>query len=485
MDGLLRLLGLRYATAALVLVALAALYGAASLSRPSATAREKGAHTPVTSAVAVCPGHEDGRVSVQSPAGTAPGGHAEVTATRGGRPLAAFDAPGRGWHRDLAAMADSVTVRARGPLAAGLSAEQTTHWPGGPDRGLAGVRCAVPGTDLWFTGPGPVIADSLDLYLTNVDAQPASVDLTAISDAGPLDTTDGLATPVAPATTRVVRLGRSPEGLGDVLRSARDLALHVRTTGGRVAASLRARLGEGKGIEWVPLSAAPAPALVVPGVPSGPGGRWLLVAVPGDTAARVRVQVITPDGGYAPQGQDVLDAPARSVASLDLAKALSGKPAAVRLVADRPIVAGLVAERGADVAYGTATAPLGPPDGSGRPSSGVVADVRLDSTLTLTAPSGPATVQVTPMAPWGPGTPQTVSVPAGRTVETRLTAPPGSGEGYGAVVTPKPGSSPVYAARTLSTGEDDDYLFTVLPMNPAVTAQWLPKVGDSQTTLND
>lgn len=60
MDRVLRLFGLRYATAALVLVALAALYGAASLSRPGprAGATGQGARVPVTSALAVCPGHE-------------------------------------------------------------------------------------------------------------------------------------------------------------------------------------------------------------------------------------------------------------------------------------------------------------------------------------------------------------------------------------------------------------------------------------------
>lgn len=485
MDKMLRLLSLRYATAALVLVAVAALYGVASLSRPSADAGEKGTRAPVTSAVSVCPGHEGGRLSVQSSAvkGAPAGGRVDVAATRGGSPLASVTTPGQRWNKDIGASEDSFTVRGTGPIAAGLEAEGTTHWSGGPDRGLAGARCASPGTDMWFLGPGPIGADALDLYLTNVDSQPASVDLTALSGEGPLDTTDGRGTPVAPRTTKVVRLGKSPEGLGGIVGTAKDLALHVRTTSGRVAASLRARIGEKKGIEWIPLAPAPAPSAIVPGVPGGPGKRRLLVGVPGEADARITVQVITQDGGFAPQGQDVLDAPAETVTSVDLDVALSGKPAAVRLVSDRPIVAGFAAERGADVAYGAAAAPLGTPDGPGRVTSGVVADNRFDPSLALTAPRGAATVRVTPLGGQGAGTPQEIKVPAGRTVETKLTAPPGGDKGFGVMITPAAGSSPVYAARTMATGKGDGYLFTVLPVVPVATTQWLPGADDSQRSL--
>ncbi|QXJ22025.1 hypothetical protein AGRA3207_002954 [Actinomadura graeca] len=481
MDRMLRFLGLRYATAALVLVALAALYGAASLSRPSATADAKGVRVPITSAVAVCPGHEGGRLSVQSAKGGPSGGHVDTSETRGGAPLASMTAAGQGWRKDTASGDESFTVRAAGGIAAGLEVEQTTHWPGGPDRGLAGARCASPGTDLWFLGPGPDAADALDLYLTNVDPQPASVDLTALSGVGPLDTTDGRATPVAPYSTTVVKLGKSPEGLGDILNTARDLALHVRTTSGRVAASLRVRIGEKKGIEWLPASPAPAASLVVPGVPGGSGERRLLVAVPGEADARVRVRVVGPEGEFSPQGQDVVDAPGKTVTPVDLG--LAGKPGAVRVSADRPVVAAFTAERGADVAYGAATAPLGAPDGPRRVAGGVVADNRFDSVLTLTAPSRAASVQVTALAGQAPGTPQEIEVPAGRTVETKITVPAGGDQGFSALITPKPGSGPVYAARTMYTGKGDGFLFTVLPVVPASMTQVLPRAADSQTVL--
>jgi hypothetical protein len=475
MDKVLRLLGMRYATAALMLVAVAALYGAATLSRPG-EASEKGRAAPVTHAVAVCPGHEGGRVAVQSLSQKG-GGRVDMTPTKGGSPLASMSSPGQGWDKDTKSGEDSYTVRATGAMAAGLEAEQTTHWSGGPDRGLAGARCAAPGTDLWFLSPGPVATDQLDLYLTNVDAQPAFVNLSALSGEGPLDTPEGLGTRVEPYTTRVVQIGGSPEGLGDIVQGATDLALRVRTTSGRVAASLRARAGKKKGIEWLPQSRGPARSVLIPGVPGGGGQRRLLVSVPGEADARIKVQVITAGGAFAPQGRDVLDAPAKTVTSVQLTGALSGKAAAVRLVADRPVLAGFAADRGADIAYGTATPPLA---ASG---PGVVADNRFDASLILTAPSGAATVQVVTVSAAGKSTPQDVQIPAGRTVETELTAPGEDDASYGVVITPKPGSAPVYASRTLAKGKGDDYLFTVLPIVPAPTTIHLPDTADSETAL--
>ncbi|MEU5995902.1 DUF5719 family protein [Spirillospora sp. NPDC047418] len=475
MDKVLRLLGMRYATAALMLVAVAALYGAATFSRPG-EASEKGRRAPVTHAVMVCPGHEGGRLAVQSLSGKG-GGRVDMTPTKGGSPLGSMTSPGQGWAEDTESGENSYTVRATGALAAGLEAEQTTHWSGGADRGLAGARCATPGTDLWFLGPGPVATDELDLYLTNVDAQPASVDLTALSGEGPLDTPEGRGTRVEPYTTRIVKIGDSAEGLGGIVETAADLALRVRTTSGRVAASLRARAGAKKGIEWLPQSREPATSVLVPGVPGGDGQRRLLVSVPGEADARIRVQVITSGGAFAPQGQDVLDAPAQTVTSVPLTGALSGKAAAVRLVADRPILAGFAADRGADVAYGAATGPLA---ASG---PGVVADNRFDASLILTAPSGAATVQVVTMNAAGKSAPQEVRIPAGRTVEAELTPPAKGDASYAAVITPKPGSAPVYASRVLAKGSGDDYLFTVLPVVPAATTLHLPDAADSQTAL--
>ncbi|GAA4091141.1 hypothetical protein GCM10022214_60130 [Actinomadura miaoliensis] len=478
MDRVLRFLGFRYATAGLVALALVALYGVASLSRPGGSAGAvKAVSAPVTSAVVVCPAGESGRLSLLSASRARSAGRVDVVETRDGTGVASVGSPGAFWMKDgLKSDQGSYTARASGALAPGLEAERTTHWPGGADRGLAGTRCERPGTDLWFVGPGPVAAERIELYLTNVDAQPASVDVTGLSGEGPLDTTDGRGVPVEPYSTKVVRIGDAGDGLGDVVASARDLSLRVRATTGRVAAAVRVRIDEGKGIEWLPQAQPPATSLVVPGLPGGDGRRQLLVAVPGEEDARVRVRVVTAKGSFAPQGQDVLDAPAETVTALDLDRALSGKPAAVRLESDRPIVAGFAAERGADVAYGAAVLPLGA-DG------GAVADNRFDASLILTAPEAGATVRVTPVGPSGPGSAQEVKVPAGGTAEAKLTAPKGAEDGFGVLLAPSSGSGPVYAARVLATGKGDDGLFTVLPVDPAWTTMRMPPAADSQRAL--
>ncbi|WP_030168941.1 DUF5719 family protein [Spirillospora albida] len=473
MDRVIRLLGTRYAAAGLMVVAVAALYGAATFSRPDGRAAAVESRVPVTAAVLVCPGREDARIGVQTlEQDGRTGGRVDI-AEIGGGAVGAMSGPGQAWARDVGAAAKAVAVRAGGTPAAGLAAEQSAHRPDGGDRGLAAVRCAAPGTDHWFLGHGPVAADAIDLHLTNVDAQPASVDLTALSGEGPLDTPDGRAVPIPPNTTKVIAIGESADGLGDIVDTAHDLALRVRATSGRVAASLRIRLGAGKGVDWVPLSPAPARSVLVPGVAGGSGERRLLVAVPGDADARIGIQVLTADGAFAPQGQDVLDAPAKTVTALDLHPALTGKVAAVRLTSDRPILAGYAARRGADVAYGAATPPLGDEGG------GVIAANRFGSYLALTAPAGAATVRIT----GGQGAPQEIAIPAGRTIETRLTPPPGGEDGFPVTITPRPGSGPVHAARTMGTGKGADFRFTVLPVVPAPTTLRQPAVGDSQSVL--
>ncbi|MBA9007912.1 DUF5719 family protein [Thermomonospora cellulosilytica] len=467
----------RYATAALVLLAVLALYGVAALSRPAADGAAAGARIPVTTAVLACPAPGGSTVGVLAPPSSGTG-RADVISSENGAVVASPARPGVPWSQEVEGGPDAYTIRAQGAQAAGLQAERTTYYDEGADRGLAAARCTGPGVDHWFLGPGPLEADLIDVHLTNVDAQPATVDLTALSGDGPLDTVDGRGIPVEPGTTKVIRLGDAPEGLGEIVRTAQIVALKVHATAGRVAAAVRVRIGEEKGVDWLPPAGAPATALTVPGVPGDAGTRRLLVAVPGQDDARIRIRVITESGSFAPEGQDTFHAPAGTVTPLALERALSGKPAAVRLTADRPIVAGFTAERGGDVGYGAATAPLGE-------AGGVIADNRFESVLLLTAPDGAASVRVaTVNAQGAAGAPRQVRIAAGRTAEVELSPPAGTDEdaGFGVLVVPQPGSGPVHAARIMATGRDGR-LFTVLPVTPAQTTLLLPPVLDSQRAV--
>ncbi|GAA2084894.1 DUF5719 family protein [Actinomadura alba] len=494
LDVVMRVVGYRYATALLVLLALLALYGVAAFSRPSGTARAQGGTAPVTSAVLGCPAPAGARISALSVALPGSTGRVDLAPTKGGAAINVGPVAGAAWSKEFRRASGSAsgdgdgngttgshTVRADGALAGGLEVEQTSAVGKGDDRGLAGVRCTEPGTDMWFLGPGPVDAEEIEVHLTNVDDQPAAVDTLAMSGEGPLDTTDGRGTSVPPHSDLSVRIGKTPEGLGDIVETARVLALNVRVTTGRVAAAVRIRVGDRKGVDWLPAAAPPATDVVVPGIPGGSGRRQLLVAVPGEADARVGMRVMTPDGSFAPEGRGTLDAPAQTVTPVDLERALSGKPAAIRLTSDRPIAVGFTVRQGADVAYGSATPPLGPgPLASG----GVVSGNRDDTVVLLTAPTGAASVRVSAVGAQGAaGSPQEVKIAAERTVQVPVPVPPGGQDGFGVLITPLPGSGPVYAARVLSTGKGSDKLLTILPVGPALVSVARPPVGDSLTSL--
>jgi hypothetical protein len=367
--------------------------------------------------------------------------------------------PGTAWSTDVKKKdAGPWAFGANGSLAPGLTVEQTTS-----DGGLAGTRCVQPAAELWFAGPGPADAEDVGLYLTNVDDRPVTAVVAALSPEGSIETPEGEDDVlVAPHTTRLVQVGVQVEGFGQAAADAKLIALHVRADNGRIAAAVRVQ--RKKGADWLP-ETVPGTSVVVPGVPAGSGNRRLLVAVPGRDEATVRVQGIAKDGAFAPIGQRSLQAPALAVTPFDLG--LGGKPAALRLVSNKPIVAALVADEGDDFAVTAATPPLG--------QAGLVADDRDKTTLLLTAPGAGAAVRLTQVMAQGPtGTAQDVDVPAGRTIEVTM-PPPAGGDGYGLTIVPRQGSGPVYAARLLKIKKQG---ITLLPIAPARTTALLPSVRD-------
>jgi hypothetical protein len=452
-----RLPGNRFALAALVVLALVALYGVATFARPAASASRRGTTVPVTSANAACPDTHGARVSEVTP----PGAHGTGQAWVAGRPVV-LTTPGTAWSTDVKNKdAGPWAFGAYGSLAPGLTVEQTTS-----DGGLAGTRCAQPAADLWLAGPGPADAEDVGLYLTNVDDRPVTAVIAALSPEGSIETPEGENDVlVTPHTTRLVQVGVQVEGFGQAAADAKIVALHVRADNGRLAAAVRVQ--RKKGADWLPAT-VPGTNVVVPGVPAGSGARRLLIAVPGRDEATVRVQAIAKDGTFAPIGQRTLQAPALAVTPFDLG--LGGKAAALRLVSNKPIVATLVAEEGDDFAVTAATQPLTPAG-----QVGLVADDRDRTTLLLTAPGPAAAVRLTQVMAQGPtGTAQDVDVPAGRTIEVKM-PPPAGGDGYGLTIVPSKGSGPVYAARLLQIKNQG---ITLLPVGPARTTALLPSVTD-------
>lgn len=452
-----RLPGNRFALAALVVLALVALYGVATFARPAASAPRHGTAVPVTSANAACPDTHGARVSAVTP----PGAHGAGQASVAGRSVV-LTSPGAAWSDEVKKKdAGPWVFGAWGSLAPGLTVEQTTA-----DGGLADTSCAQPAADLWFAGPGPADAEDVGLYLTNVDDRPVTAVIAALSPEGSIETPEGEDDVlVAPHTTRLVQIGVQVEGFGQTAADAKIVALHVRADNGRIAAAVRVQ--RKKGADWLPAT-VPGTSVVVPGVPAGSGARRLLVAVPGGDEATVHVEGIAKDGTFDPLGQRTLQAPALAATPFDVG--LGGKAAALRLVSNKPIVAALVAEEGDDFAVTAATRPLTPAG-----EVGLVADDRDRTTLLLTAPGPAAAVRLTQVMAQGPtGTAQNVDVPAGRTIEVRM-PPPAGGDGYGLTIAAVRGSGPVYAARLLQIKKQG---ITVLPVGPARTTVVSPSVTD-------
>lgn len=458
----------RFSLLGLVLVALLALYGVASATQPEATAKPAPGpqKVPVASVTTVCPAPAETTVGVITPPGGK--GQGATTLVTGDTTLATMDTPGSLWHEKVPAKSGPLVVAATGSMAAGLEAEQTRRETSGGQRGLAGVRCVEPVASTWLIGPGPAAAD-VTLHLTNADLAPAIVEVMVYSGEGPVISDSGGVSVLEAGESRTIKVK-------DLAPSPLVMALEVRTSSGRVAAAARAIMHGGRGVDWLPVSAAPATRVVVPGIPGGGGKRELYVASIAESDTLVEVKALTPDGTYALKDRELVEVPAGSVATLDLSAAASGQPSALLLTSDTPIVAGLaVTGTGAkgDVAFTAGAAPID--------LGSVVADNRTgkkkSSRLLLTAPdaAGKVRVQVLPGKGEAPE-PFEVDIAAARTKEVKLPKVDGA---FAVVVLPLPGSGPVYGGRVMDESVKGGLLLTAQPLAAARMWALVPPITES------
>ncbi len=463
------LIASRFAMFALVILTIAGLFGVAWVSRRAVGgAGGAAAVTPtarVTSAIRSCPAPASGgRVAVfAAPGQGSPPGRAELFAAPTiavgapgaaaakpvpavtAAPLAAVTRPGRLWlsgprfaagarprarGRAAHGQAAALTVAASGAMAQGLDAEQTFYPQNGTAGVLSGVQCAQPGTDFWFVGPGQVAIGNVAIYLVNPDSEPAAADVEIFTDTGPFQGNSDTGIAVPPH-------GSVVQSIGKLIKGSQVLALHVRTSVGRVAAAV-----QGAGAWWRPAS-PPATQVVIPGLPGASTGRRLFLIDPsGGNDAQVRVKAITPAGSYEPAGAGGIDVPSGSAVALDL-PSLNGIPAALVLKSTVPITAALLVGKNA---FTAATGPIS--------QQGVVADnmtAGYSVSLVLSAPGRAAQVRIATAGAGGPvGTGRLVALQAGRTMQVLLAVPRSARGGFAVVVSPAAGSGPVYAARVVA-----------------------------------
>lgn len=426
------------------------------------------------------------------------GGGGGADGARGGTVGEELTEPGRVWNTDTAGTEAPTAVRAEGSLASGLDTAQTTL----SDGSATEVRCLEPSVGTWFALPGGdgiegMRLDALTVHLANPEDSRATVSVDVYTEGGPSSSEEsrGIALPAGTATEL---------DLTGLVGGTSAVGVHVRTSTGRVAASLLAEHSSGTA-DWVPPTAAPAREHVIPGVPGGDGRRRLHVAAPGDEPVQVRVYTVTPapetgtdetreeDGeaqGATADDPLTFSVPPAASAWLSLETVLAGEPGAVVVRADAPVVAGVAAEavtgEGDDVevveaAHTSAVPPLGFP----LDTTAVLPDVPegADTELLLTAVGGDATLMATPIgADATQGDAVRVRVAAGTTTvfggDDGWQAPPGTApeDGYAVRLEVLDGSEPVHVARVLRGGGDG---LGVLPVTPAPVRIELPVVRDS------
>ena len=426
--------------------------------------------SPVSTAAAVP------AVTAPAPAGASHGGTGKGTggAAASSSPAAGpavATTPGRG----------GVVVQATGAMAQGLEVEQV-----GTD-GMETAQCSTPGTDFWFVGPGVTSASQVELYLMNTDGQPADADVNALTDSGPLlgSTDTGI---IVPPHSMVV------QSLGTYLRGSHALSLNVTTSTGRVAAAVRqagpttTTTAFGTTVPaaapggWLPASQPPATSLTIPGLPGTTGTVTLYLAVPGSANAQVKVTAVTAKGTYQPTGGSGIDLPGDSAVATQIAS-LSGVPAAIRITANVPVTASAVISGGAVGAPGAISAAALPVTEQGvaaaNPSGSAGA-----TQLVISAPGKTVRVRITTATAkvslaGQAGT--TVTVPAGQTVVQSVGPPAGGGPGpFSVVVTPQPGSGPVYVGRVIRSG---GIVRAIMPLTSALTWVPLPPAADSLSAV--
>ena len=220
-----------------------------------------------------------------------------------------------------------------GPMAPAVAGTQEWRVDGKDLRGLVTTACGAGGSDLWLLAGGAGPGRQERLILTNPGANPVTTDVTVHGDTGPLG--DPVVETVPPG-------GRVSVLLDARYGEEQHPAVHVRSDGGGVQATLTDTWVNGSnalGAETTAAAAAPATVQVVPGVVVDPtGGSSVRVAVPGDQDAVVRVSVLNREGLVPWTGESVLSVPAGSVGELPLT-GLGAGTYAVALRSDVPVVA--------------------------------------------------------------------------------------------------------------------------------------------------
>ncbi len=264
----------------------------------------------------------------------------DLGAAESGRPTLSITSQGDG---DTLQNPDhAVVLTADGAMAAGSAAMVYGRSQHGQDRGLSLAPCTAPAVDQWFTGLGASATRSSQLVLSNPDDRQAQVDLSFYGPDGLMSVPGATGLTVPAGSGRTLSLEQLLGGLDG------EIAVEVKATTGRVAAIARdlraARNHTPTGADWHPVSVPPATRQILPAIPGGDGTRDLVVTNPGKRRADVRIEVLGPDGPFAPAGAAETSVDAGSATTIDVAQGLAGRIGTLRVTSTQPVVTAVRSE---------------------------------------------------------------------------------------------------------------------------------------------
>jgi hypothetical protein len=265
----------------------------------------------------------------------------ELGTTDSGNPALSVTTQGEG--KIVSAPKNAVELTADGIMASSSAGMVYGISDTGEDRGLSLGPCATPAVDQWFTGLGATDELRSQLVLTNPDDKQAEVDLDFYGPKGSLSVPGGSGLLIPAGRSRTLSL---PDLLGKVSGS---ITIHVHASIGRISAMARdlrtEDSGNPSGVDWHPASTAASTSQIIPAVPGGPGTRQLSISNTSDRRAKVKIEILGPQGPFTPVGTSQVDVGAHSATTVDVAKGLAQQIGTVRVTSDQPVLTSIRSER--------------------------------------------------------------------------------------------------------------------------------------------
>lgn len=272
------------------------------------------------------------------------------------------------------------TGRASGP--SGYFAGRAPARGGG---GLVVGQCSGVIDDAWFLGAGSGDRHFSTLILTNVSSAPAVADILLWGPDGPVDAVDASGVALDPYEVRRVPLA-------DLAAGEPALAVQVLRTRGAMAAVVNdSSTADLAGTEPIGTTRAPTRDQYVGGIVGGDRGKTLLVLNPGESTARLDVEIVAKKGTFAGTGlQDIKIEPGE-YREIEVPASTGKGRQAYHLRSDRPLAASArVNANDVDYAVAEASVPL-----EGEAIVPIAAGSKIAiPELVLTAPGSDATVDV-------------------------------------------------------------------------------------------